>query len=137
MLLLAALALIEFRRPTGWQDELLSHLARLAAEGDQVQLLATKRAPRPDLFDGRLSHAVQGNQSYTVKPLPYPPDALYCIHLEHHYDGLTVRRQMVFVARHHDLHNADWVLHEGSYEPFSAQLILDLRALGCVAVLDA
>lgn len=136
VLLLAALALIEFRHPTGWQEELTGHLARLTAEGDAVHLLAAKRATRPELFEVRLSLAVWGNQSYTAKSLPYPPDTLYCICLEHRTGRSASRRQLVFVARHRDLHSADWVLHEGRYEPFDAQLILDLRALGCVAVLD-
>lgn len=137
VLLLAALAVIEFRRPTGWQDELIGHLARLSTEGDQVRLLSAKRAPRPDLFDGHLSLSAWGNQSYTAKPLPYPPDTLYCIHLEHRYGGSPPRRQLVFIARHHDLHNADWVLHESHYGPFGPELLRDLRALGCVSVLDS
>ena len=102
-----------------------------------MRLLAAKRAPRPDLFHGHLSYAIQGVQSYTGRPLPYPPDAVYCVCLEHRAGDLPARRQLVFVALHHDLHSADWILHEGAYEPFDVQLIVDLRALGCVAVLDA
>jgi hypothetical protein len=136
VLVLGVLAVIEFRRPTAWQDELTAHLARLDAEESAVRLLAVKRARRSDLFDGHLSRAVWGNQSYTAKPLPYPPDTLYCIQLEYQSGGSSPRRQLLFVALHRDLHNADWILHEGDYEPFSADLTLDLRALGCVSVLD-
>jgi hypothetical protein len=135
-LLLASLALIEFTRPTGWQDELIGHLTRLAADGDEVRLLSLQRASWPSRFDGHLSHVVHGNQSYTVKPLPYPPDAVYCVCLEHKRGVLPARRRLAFVARHHDLYNGDWLLHEGEHEPFGAQLILDLEALGCTAVLD-
>jgi hypothetical protein len=135
VLLLVALVLVEVRRPTGWQDELIGHLARLGARGDEVRLLSIKRAARPDLFDGSLSRALQGNQSYNAN-LPYPPDVLYCIHLEHHDRGLAARRQLVFLARHHDLHSADWILHEGDYEPFDDDLAGVLKSLGCVAVLD-
>ena len=136
VLVLGALAVIEFRHPTGWQDELIGHLARLSAEEDAVRLLAVKRAPMPDLFDGHLSHAERGNESYTAKPLPYPPDTFYCIQMEHRYGRSAPRRQLLYVALHRDLHNADWILHEGDYEPFGVELVLDLRALGCASVLD-
>jgi hypothetical protein len=132
--LLAALLLIEIRRPTPWQDELTGHLARLSAQGDAVRLLTMRRALSPHAFDGRLSLAVWGNESYTATPLPYPPDKLFCVQLEH--TGVPSRRQVVFVALHNGLYTADWVVHEGAYEPFGPEFRSALADLGCASVLD-
>jgi hypothetical protein len=136
VLLLGALLLVEVRRPDAWQDELTGHLARLNAEGHAVRLLAVRRALAPHAFDGQLSRAVWGNESYTAKPLLYPPDRLFCVQLERQDSGAPARRQVVFVALHSDLHTADWVIHEGAYEPFDPAFAAALRALGCASVLD-
>lgn len=136
VLLLGALLLIQVRRPDAWQDQLTGHLARLNAEGDAVRLLAVRRALAPYEFDGQLSHSVWGNDRYVVGPLPYPPDRLFCVQLEHQRAGAPSRRQVVFVALYSDLYAADWVIHEGAYEPFGPTFMAALRALGCAGVLD-
>jgi hypothetical protein len=134
---LAVLMWIEIRRPAMWQDQLTGYLARQNAEGDAVHLLVARRALAPQLFEGDLSQGVRGTGSYTTRSLPYPPDRLYCVLLEHRYQQASSRRQLVFVALHSDLYTADWVLHEGPYEPFGPKTAATLRTLGCAGVLDA
>ncbi|MFL7807953.1 MAG: hypothetical protein AB8I80_04960 [Anaerolineae bacterium] len=136
VLLLGALLLIEVHHPDAWQDELMGHLARLNAEGDTVRLLAVRRALAPHMFDGQLSHTVWGDNTYTAGHLPYPPDRLFCVQLEHQHVGTASRRQVVFVALHTDLYGADWVVHEGAYAPFDPPFVAALRTVGCASVLD-
>ncbi len=136
VLLLGALLLIDVHHPDAWQDELTGHVARLNAEGDNVRLLAVRRALVPHAFDGHLSHAVWGDGSYTAGPLPYPPDRLFCVQLEHQHAGAASRRQVIFVALHTDLYGADWIVHEGAYAPFDPTFVAALGTLGCASVLD-
>jgi hypothetical protein len=51
------------------------------------------------------------------RPLPYPPEDVWCVRLEH--DGTYGPRvapayDVVFVALHMDIHNADWLVHKGA-----------------------
>ncbi len=75
------------------------------------------RAARPERFEQALSKATYADSVYYrtahslrqstiigVRPVPYPPKSLWCVQLS---DG-----GVIVVGQHHDLYNADWVLHE-------------------------
>ena len=61
-----------------------------------------------------------------LRPLPYPPREVWCIWLE---PPEGTRRPVVLVARHQDLYNAEWVVHEPLSETDGASALL--LALGC------
>lgn len=58
------------------------------------------------------------------KPLPFPPDDLWCVRLWRNKPEVVPH--YIFVARHNDLYNAEWVLHEPSSDPKEARAILDV-----------
>ena len=60
-------------------------------------------------------------------PLPFPPEDVWCIRLKE--DATT--GQIIFVALHHSLYNADWLVHESYVEPDSAEMKNILAAIGC------
>jgi hypothetical protein len=63
------------------------------------------------------------------RPLPYPPLEVWCVSL---WSAAAQEAATVLVARHQDLYNSSWIVHElgaaGAGEPSST-----LRALGCAA----
>ena len=66
---------------------------------------------RQDLASGRLAVSTLSGP----RPIPYPPKELWCVQLS---DG-----QIIFVAQHRDLYNADWILHEPVDGTESAQKV--------------
>ena len=63
------------------------------------------------------------NTSYPgQKPLPYPPNDLWCIKLS---SAAPAAPAVIVVALHQDMYNADWVVHEVT-EPATV-----LPAVGC------
>lgn len=59
-----------------------------------------------------------------LKPLPYPPEDVWCVRLwRANPDAVP---HYVFVAKHNDLYNADWVLHEPTTDLRDARAILDV-----------
>jgi hypothetical protein len=69
--------------------------------------------PGPDLLQGD-----------TGRPLPYPPEELWCAQLANAGES---RPWVVFVAYHQDLYNGAWIVHE----PVAALLDQSQAALGC------
>ena len=68
--------------------------------------------------------------SNSRRPLPYPPLDVWCVSLQ---SAATQEAEAVLVARHQDLYNASWIVHElavpaGADEPGPA-----LTALSCAA----
>jgi hypothetical protein len=79
------------------------------------------QASLPQNFRAEMSKASYGNTPYYVtthranpaypgqKPLPYPPNDLWCVKLKSTYPTAP---QAVVIALHQDMYNADWVMHE-------------------------
>jgi hypothetical protein len=62
-----------------------------------------------------------------LEPLPYPPEQVMCVLL---HDGSQL--QLVYVALHNNLYNADWVVHI-SPDPWGSQVIqFNLSSIGCL-----
>jgi hypothetical protein len=89
------------------------------------------RARHPERFAPALSLEIYGNDVYGDREVPYPPQRLYCLHIERSGAGAQRSRQVLFLALHRDLHYADWIVHEGAREPFGAQAIQALDDVGC------
>jgi hypothetical protein len=75
-------------------------------------------SPDQDTFDLIPGDAPSGS----LMPLPFPPDKVWCVLIENttdkesSFDGQG-KAEMVLVALHQDLYNADIVIHETDVEP--------------------
>ena len=79
------------------------------------------QAPLPQSFRAEMSKASYGDTPYYVtdhrananhpgvKPLPYPPNDLWCVKLKNADPTVP---EVVVLALHQDIYNADWVMHE-------------------------
>jgi len=133
IVLLAVLVLIEVSRPADWQDVLDWYVEHGNDEGQTVTVLSITRARQPALFPQDLSRAVfRDNVYYPYDSLPSPPARVWCVLVERERaSGQRPSKQMLFVALHQDLHNADWVVHEGETAPFSPSFRQGLEQIGC------
>jgi hypothetical protein len=132
VVLLALLAVLELVRPPAWEQELETYVEDTRrVSGDEITLLSLARARNPERFGPGVSRGTHSNEVYGHRDLPYPPKRLYCLYVEREFAGAPASRQVLFVALHHDLHYADWVLHEGAREPFDADTLQALEAVGC------
>jgi hypothetical protein len=64
------------------------------------------------------------------RPLPYPPLDVWCVSL---MSAATQEAATVLVARHQDLYNASWIVHDLAVPAEAGELSPTLSALGCAA----
>jgi hypothetical protein len=134
IVVLAVLVIIEISRPPAWQVQLDEYIAHCREElGHGVTAVRVERATEPAAFSANASRAVFGDSVYySYTSWPYPPDKVWCVLAEREYvPGYKPREQILFVALHQDLHNADWVVHEGETKPYSASFLETLSQMGC------
>jgi hypothetical protein len=145
ILLLAVVAEVPTRRglPAGVQASLDAYLTYASNLAD-VRVLRVAQAARP----WKLQKAVGAVFGYSAfyetdtgpggtpgsgtRPLPYPPQELWCVllHRKEHSTGQTWR-PVVLIGRHADIYNADWVVHEETRELSIPALVDRLSQLGC------
>jgi hypothetical protein len=65
------------------------------------------------------------------KPLPYPPEDVWCVLLKHP-EGYPHR--LIFAVYHVDLYSAEWVIHEDELAPFNEQTQERVAQLGCTSL---
>jgi hypothetical protein len=146
VLLVVVVAVIaaETGRLPAWQIELNKYLEyKSTSLSERIVVLSVDQASRPGRFDREASHTVFGGGVYYrvdhgyseprgkgSRPLPYPPNKVYCVLVER--DGGEAKvRQALFVALHQDIHSADWVVHEGESEPFTLAFVGRVSRIGC------
>ena len=95
----------------------------------------------------QIDYSYSGKRGSGLKPRPFPPKEVWCVLLGRERSSTDdstgeTTYAVVFVAEHHDLYNADIVIHEGARDPFTqdsftqdfmeslAMIDCDLR-LGC------
>jgi hypothetical protein len=61
------------------------------------------------------------------KPLPYPPQILFCVYLEY----VNLPDIVVFLGYHKDMYSAEWVVHRGAQVPLSSTFTHLLSRFGC------
>jgi hypothetical protein len=148
--LVAAIVATVGNHPPDWQvalDAYVEYKDTLSPGTTMVR--AVERAQRPWNFSRDMSRAVFGdNVSYqtdytydenrrtSAKPRPFPPQEVWCVLLERDPSSASAPTKettyaVVFVAEHHDLHNADIVVHEGAADLFSRKLGDSLSLIGC------
>jgi hypothetical protein len=146
---LVLLFLYAKQQPPAWQSELGKYIA-YAERGSPLRISeqTAVRAARPWEFTGGTGYIVYGDTPYYITentyqpgvtrgfsrmPLPYPPEELWCVLLEVQpiYAPAFSYYQLVFVARHQDLYNADWVIHAVIQPPSSPEIEQTISRLGC------
>jgi hypothetical protein len=132
-----ALAKLEGRRRPDWETTLGDYISRSAQRGEVIEVHKVVDASRPWHFAPEMGRAVRSNWTWQIVQLPFPPKALRCVLVERkRTSALGVpeapKRQVIYVAYHTDeLWRAGWLVHEGPQEPFAAELVADLQAIGC------
>jgi hypothetical protein len=140
LVLLAALILINQLQPPDWKVRLNQYLAFQHAAGEPALNLVTAiQAKLPAQFTPAMSaesfsdsaifatsHGTDVQYSAALLPLPYPPQAVWYVLLKG-----DSQQQVVFVARHNSLYNADWIVHIPP-QPFSSPALqTNLSLIGC------
>jgi hypothetical protein len=81
-----------------------------------------------------------GTDPSKYPPLPYPPNKLWCIRLNNRQTSIndddTSLPNIIVVALHSDLYNADYVIHEMTRLSQNIELNSNLNQIGCSKILD-
>jgi hypothetical protein len=145
-LVVASLVAMRTNRPPDWQlelDKYVEYKDSLSSGTTTVQLV--DRASRPWNFSRDMSHAIFGDSPYYQtddsyggrrgpRPLPFPPEDVRCVLLERDHNEETTYN-IVFVAEHQDLYNADVVIHEGASDLSDQPFAESISEIGCELVL--
>jgi hypothetical protein len=144
--------------PAGCQavlDQYLAYKNVSLAEGLSVK--AEVKAAKPGRLTEGVNYAVYGDSTYyqtdenykeasgeaeataawskeELRPLPYPPEEVWCVLLER--NAQAPGYGVAFVSLHQDLHNADWVVHEVGPDPFAPESLQVASDLGCDLQVD-
>jgi len=144
------------RLPPEWQaglDEYVDHLE--ARSSGPVDVRTVVQARDPTRFGRDMSRAVTGESvifqtdyDYTgeadsggARPLPFPPEEVWCVLLERDLsalDGVTsdTGYAVLFVALHQDMYNAEWMIHWGTDDVFAPDFRERLSEIGCELELE-
>jgi len=131
------LATLERRRTPDWQTTLNDYISQSALDGESVRVQAVVEASKPWNFTASMGKAVRSSWTWQIAQLPFPPKKLQCVLVERERSPAAgaseeAQRQVLYVAYHSDgLWRMGWLVHEGPQEPFTAQLVTDLDAIGC------
>ena len=118
--------------PTSMETIVREYVYSFIDRGVVIKQYAQARLPHN--FRREMSKTSYSNTPYYVtdqranpdypgqKPLPYPPNDLWCVQLK---SADSTAPQVVLLALHQDIYNADWVMHEVT-DPATV-----LPAVGC------
>ena len=70
------------------------------------------------------------NERFTSAPLIFPPEEVRCVLVTQTSSGEKTD-WVIYIAKHQDLYNADWIVHESSKSIADPQLKNDLASIGC------
>ncbi len=140
IILLITLLVLSSNSTPGWKAKLDAYLAYLRTIGEPSYALVTAvPAGNPAGFSAEMSAgsfsdsiallstpASNADYSAGLQPVPYPPDQLWCVLLA---DG--PQQQVVYVALHNSLYNAEWLVHVPPDPWGSPALQSTLSNVGC------
>jgi len=108
-----------------------------------ITIQRTFQASRPWQFSSEMSINNYGDCIYfgaaycynldeapTSPQIPFPPDEVWCS-LVKTFSGDEETSWIIYIAKHQDLYNADWIVHESSYNLTDPQVIDNLSTIGC------
>jgi hypothetical protein len=140
LLVLSAMVLVNRLTTPQWKVRLDQYLAIQNASGEPAyHLVSAVQASQPAEFTASMSSesysqsaifstSMGVGEQFTSQmlPLPYPPDTVWCVLLKG-----NSQQQVVYIALHNSLYNADWVVHIPP-QPFeSPALKSNLIRIGC------
>jgi hypothetical protein len=135
LVVLVAWAVVEKGRPPDWRtalDQYISYKRQGSHETLEVESYVHSSHPwdftqemSKSTFGDSIIFEVSASDSYSeslggdLKPLPYPPDDLWCVLLKLRNNttaatGTENEYRLVFVALYNDLYNAEWIVHENA-----------------------
>jgi len=144
--------------PTGCQAALDQYLTyKNVSLGEGLSVKSVVKAARPGRLTQDVSYAVYGDsahyqtdenyqepaneaeattlwQASGSRPLPFPPEEVWCALLERNTG--EPQYGVAFVSLHQDIYNADWVVHEAGPDPFVSASTQVASDLGCDLKLD-
>jgi hypothetical protein len=140
IMLAISLLLVEHFHTPAWRAKLNQYVAYIHQTGQTTSdVIASTPATSPASFTPSMSaesygdnviydtsHSLNEQISAGLQPIPYPPDQVVCVLMD--VDG---QRQLVYVALHSDLYNADWIVHISSESWGSSTLQSQLATIGC------
>jgi hypothetical protein len=140
MILIVAISVLDSLRAPAWQVK-INHYITFLKENHHLSyhIESTASATQPENFTQAMSaetysdtplfqtsSANTASFSAELEPLPYPPEQVMCVLL---HDGSQLN--LVYVALHNNLYNADWIVHIAP-DPWGSQAIQNnLSAIGC------
>ncbi len=138
--LTAALFALNRSQIPAWRVKLNQYITYLQDTGQSSsRVISTTTATLPSNFSPAMSgesygdniifetsHSLNSEVSTTLQPVPYPPAQVMCVLLS--IDG---QQQLVFVALHQGLYNADWIVHISPDSWGSPALQENMATLGC------
>jgi hypothetical protein len=141
IVVMVALLLLSNRQTPAWKTKLDQYLTYLGTTGQpSYQLISAVPASQPANFTPAMSAEsfsdsvifqtdlnIIDQTSAGTQPIPYPPDAVWCVLLT---DG--GQKQMIYIALHNSLYNADWIVHISTDPWGSPELQTSLDRLGCI-----
>jgi hypothetical protein len=75
------------------------------------------------------------DEIFSSAPLNFPPEEVRCALLTKISNGEKTD-WVVYIAKHQDLYNADWIVHESSRGIADPQLRVDLADIGCDRLME-
>jgi hypothetical protein len=75
------------------------------------------------------------DEIFSSGPLNFPPEEVRCALLTKISNGEQTD-WVVYIAKHQDLYNADWIVHESSRSIADSQLRIDLTDIGCDRLIE-
>jgi hypothetical protein len=140
IILVATILVLDSLRTPAWRVK-INHYITFLRETNHLtyHIASTASATQPDNFTETMSAetysdtqlfqtSVSNNTTITaeLEPLPYPPEQVICVLLN---DGGQLN--LVYVALHNNLYNADWIVHI-SPDPWDSQVTQsNLSSIGC------
>jgi hypothetical protein len=136
----AILLLLNHRQTPAWQAKLDQYLAFLKQTGQHsYQVLSVDTAASPANFTPTMSaesysesvifettHTQDTEYTIGLQPMPYPPQQVMCVLL-----NIDNQPQLVYIALHNSLYNADWIVHISPETWGSLTLKIQLDSIGC------
>lgn len=140
VLLVAALLLVNHLTTPQWKVRLDQYLAFQHSSGEPAyHLVSAVQASQPAQFTASMSSesysesAIFGTSMGVgeqfisqMLPLPYPPETVWCALLKG-----DSQQQVVYIALHNSLYNADWVVHIPPQAFESPAIQTNLTRIGC------
>ena len=131
-----------------WKSELNQYIAFKVSPADPpITIQRAIQASKPWQFKLEMSVSTFGDCIYfqtaicyraeemlAAPPLTFPPEDIWCALLKTTATG-EESDWVVFIAKHQDLYNADWIVHESSKSIADPQLKDDLTNIGCESLL--